>query len=129
MTAIHISMGRVFKVLATFPDTESGLRAANAHMESHRDVGVIATEDGLIKLSALADKGQKLRHLKCSCCGGDAGRFAQWPNRDTGYGICPRCVTWALDERQESPEEFRRNYGIAGIHHATTQTADAKDQP
>lgn len=56
------------------------------------------------------------RQKTCSCCGGDAGKFEQWPNRDAGYGLCRKCADWILG-RGETPEEFRRCYGVAGIHY------------
>lgn len=37
-----------------------------------------------------------IRRLTCACCGADAGRWAQHWNRDTGYGVCSRCVAWML---------------------------------
>jgi hypothetical protein len=55
--------------------------------------------------------------LTCSCCGSAAGRFKQWHNRDTGWGICRKCVDWILG-RGEDPETFRRCYGDEGIHYA-----------
>jgi len=59
---------------------------------------------------------QPLRRLTCSVCGSDAGRFQQWSNRDTGYGICAPCVDW-LKGRGTSAEELQRNYGTAGVHY------------
>lgn len=55
-----------------------------------------------------------LRYLRCSCCGDDAGRWKQWHNRDTGYGVCLRCVTWFRQDGRETEDEIRRNYGIEG---------------
>lgn len=52
----------------------------------------------------------------CSCCGGYAGKFQQWHNRDTGYGICVKCSDW-MAERW--PSENQANlYGQAGVHRA-----------
>ncbi len=54
--------------------------------------------------------------LQCSCCGSNAlGR--QWWNRDTGYGLCAKCVYWLLD-RKTDPVEIELNYGRAGHHFA-----------
>lgn len=61
-----------------------------------------------------------LRRLTCACCGEPAGRWAQWFNQDTGYGICLRCVTWFRQdimkngERRQSEEEIKSYYGIEG---------------
>lgn len=54
------------------------------------------------------------RSLFCACCGGwTKGR--QWPNQDTGYGLCVSCVEWK-EKRGTDAEEIRRNYGIRGVH-------------
>lgn len=65
------------------------------------------------------------RRLECSCCGGDAGRFAQWHNQDTGYGMCARCVD---DIVARGPEYMERHcidivatWGIPGVHRAPAQ--------
>jgi len=55
------------------------------------------------------------RQLACSCCGGDAGRFEQWWNQDTGWGLCGACATW-ITERGMSADELDRTYGKAGTH-------------
>ena len=34
------------------------------------------------------------RRLECCCCGESAGVWAQWWNRDTGYGICASCIAY-----------------------------------
>ena len=57
------------------------------------------------------------RWLKCCCCGGDAGKWQQWWNRDTGYGICRRCVEWVAS-RGETPEQIRDYYGVEGVNYA-----------
>lgn len=64
----------------------------------------------------------KPRHLECSCCGGDAGRFAQFHNQDTGYGMCPGCVD---DIVARGPEYLARHeiditatWGVPGVHRA-----------
>lgn len=51
----------------------------------------------------------------CSCCGGEAGRWEQWYNRDTGYGMCAKCIDF-VRERGESEDEIRNLYGVHGIH-------------
>jgi len=57
---------------------------------------------------------------KCSCCGGYAGRWVQWPNRDTGWGVCMPCIHW-LKGRHTSDEEIESNYGTQGVHYGTDQ--------
>lgn len=58
-----------------------------------------------------------MRKLECCCCGRDAGRWRQWPNRDSGYGICRQCVDSAL-AAGERPEDVRDCYGVEGTHYA-----------
>lgn len=59
----------------------------------------------------------KKQTLKCSCCGGWAGKWMQWPNRDKGYGICASCVRWMQDVRKKDAETFRDCYGEPGVHY------------
>ena len=40
----------------------------------------------------------------------------QWWNRDTGYGLCVKCIPFC--ERGETPESFQRLYGERGVHYA-----------
>lgn len=64
-----------------------------------------------------------VRHLVCSCCGEDAGRWHQWHNRDTGYGLCAKCGEWipsrtpfGRPSEYADPAEMNRCYGVPGIH-------------
>lgn len=63
-------------------------------------------------------QGQPRRWLRCCCCGDSAGRYHQWWNRDSGYGICRKCVEWMLREERETPEQIKDYYGIEGINYA-----------
>ena len=56
----------------------------------------------------------------CACCGSDAGRWAQWWNRDNGWGICGDCVDWMLTRPGESAETVTRAYGEPGVHYPAT---------
>ena len=64
----------------------------------------------------------KKRHLGCTCCGAEAGKWMQWHNRDTGFGICRSCVDWIMTRQVfcgrpdpvASPLEFCRAYGLPG---------------
>lgn len=60
------------------------------------------------------------RHLMCCVCGADAGRFQQHWNRDTGWGICAKCVAWVA-ARGETPEQIRDYYGVAGVNYAAPE--------
>ena len=58
----------------------------------------------------------KTRRLECCCCGEDAGRWVQWHNRDTGYGMCRRCID-RFGPRMGA-DEIRSNYGVEGVNYA-----------
>lgn len=62
-------------------------------------------------------------HLECCCCGGFAGHWEQWWNRDDGYGICRSCVDWQIS-RGTSAEEIRDLYGEEGRHYAPPAQAE-----
>jgi len=55
------------------------------------------------------------RGLQCCVCGEYAGRWEQWWNRDTGYGVCANCVTW-VRSRGETEQEIKTNYGIERVN-------------
>jgi hypothetical protein len=57
---------------------------------------------------------QGIRTLTCCCCG-ELTRGRQWWNRDTGYGVCAKCVAW-VRLKGESEVDIRSNYGEEGIH-------------
>lgn len=51
--------------------------------------------------------------LTCCCCGMPTeGR--QWPTRDTGYGLCPACGDWII--QQEGHQAVHEMAGERGIH-------------
>lgn len=55
------------------------------------------------------------RHLTCCCCGGDAGRWEQHWNRDTGYGVCFPCVE-RFRKQGETEQEITELYGTEGVN-------------
>lgn len=56
---------------------------------------------------------QKVVSLECNCCGaGTKGR--QWPNRDTGYGLCARCGD--EQEKKYGAEQVENWSGKRGIN-------------
>lgn len=68
--------------------------------------------------SSITDRDRvraKKRHLGCCCCGGDGGYFEQHWNRDTGYGICARCVAWQRS-RGTTEAEIADLYGREGVN-------------
>jgi hypothetical protein len=61
---------------------------------------------------------EPIRSMTCSCCGSGC-RCRQWHNRDTGFGLCPRCgITLAL---KYSPQEMVRLYGTPGVHYSIAE--------
>lgn len=67
-------------------------------------------------------------YLRCACCGADV-KGRQWHNRDTGYGVCVRCVEWMESRRASKPhldlEPMSDLYGVRGIHWDLAQTGGA----
>ena|SRR6478609_934449 len=67
-------------------------------------------------------RAQLPRQLKCSVCAEDAGRWVQFHNQDTGWGICRKCVDWikspARAKHYEGDEAFNRCYGLPGVNYA-----------
>lgn len=64
------------------------------------------------------------RELTCSCCGDSAGKWEQWHNQDSGYGICRTCVDWIAGRTMfgrpdplSEPIEFCWTYGLPGTHY------------
>ena len=55
------------------------------------------------------------RPMTCCCCGNYAGKWQQWWNRDTGFGICSRCIDW-MKGRGTPEEEMKGMYGVENIH-------------
>ena len=55
------------------------------------------------------------RRLVCACCGGEAGRWKQWFNQDTGFGVCSACVEWQK-ARGETVERIKELYGFEGAN-------------
>jgi hypothetical protein len=53
----------------------------------------------------------------CACCGEVAGEWVQWPNQDTGTGLCQSCVDWIQGRNSYTPEEFVCIYGRPGEHY------------
>ena len=56
------------------------------------------------------------RNLICAVCGGEAGKWEQCFNQDTGYGLCARCLKW-LQGRGESQETIEFRYGKPGVNY------------
>ena len=63
----------------------------------------------------------KLRNLTCCCCGAEAGRYRQHWNRDTGFGMCAKCIAWVRD-RGMPEAEIHDLYGVEGVNYAPNAT-------
>lgn len=61
-------------------------------------------------------KRTSIKTLKCAECG-EYTKGRQWWNRDTGYGICAKCVLWHKMNSKHDIEEFALNYGQDGYHY------------
>lgn len=57
-----------------------------------------------------------IRSLTCCCCSAST-RGRQWYNRDTGFGLCPKCAAWIAT--RETPEAMQENYGAPNVHYFT----------
>ena len=67
------------------------------------------------------DSTKPIRTLQCCCCG-EPTKGRQWWNRDTGYGVCQSCITYAR-RKGYTEDEIRSLYGVEGIHHSLAETA------
>ena len=59
-----------------------------------------------------------IQSLTCCCCGAET-RGRQWYNRDTGYGLCPKCAQWIATRK--TLEEMQENFGEAEVHYFTKE--------
>lgn len=79
-------------------------------------------------MSSKAKTPRRVR-LKCCCCGGDAGFWVQWPNRDKGYGVCVPCVNWMLRPQRDVTDQgalratVEACYGKRGINWGAEEDA------
>ena len=62
------------------------------------------------------------RPLTCCCCGNYAGKWAQHWNRESGFGICRKCIDWLLS-RGDAASEIADLYGVEGINFAPSDNA------
>lgn len=72
--------------------------------------------------AAAGDEPARPRNIKTCCCCGDrtAQPFEQWRNRDTGYGLCDRCIDYCA--KGETLESFKSCYGKPGVHYSRLPT-------
>jgi hypothetical protein len=59
--------------------------------------------------------------MTCCVCGAHAGLHDQHWNRDTGYGICPRCA--AQEAGTTTPDDMRSRYGEPGVNYTRAQVS------
>lgn len=113
----YVAIGRAFRVVAEFANTDEGTKLANAYMLEHPGAGVLDVVDGRVILAHESDNGVfgggPVRRLTCCCCGASTpGR--QWHNRDEGFGLCVGCIDFCA--RGSTPTDFQRTYGLRGVH-------------
>lgn len=60
------------------------------------------------------------RQMTCCVCGSDAGRRQQHWNRDTGFGICMKCIGWVRN-RSVTEAEIADLYGKEGVNFGSKQ--------
>lgn len=109
--------GRAFNVLAEFPETPGGERAANHYMSVTPGAGVLAVVNGLVVIASNEDKGADVGFVKsmlCCCCGGHT-KGRQWHNRDAGFTVCMNCIDSSY--RDYTPESIRDLHGDRGVHY------------
>lgn len=58
--------------------------------------------------------------MTCCVCGEDAGRWHQHWNRDTGFGICMKCIGW-VRSRSVTEAEIADLYGEEGVNFGSKQ--------
>lgn len=113
----HVAFGRALRVVAEFPDTDEGTKAANDYMAEHPGTGVLEVSGGRVILADNEDEGIRVdspaRRKICACCAGIT-RGSQWHNRDDGFGLCNDCIDFCA--RGATPEDFQRAYGLRGVH-------------
>jgi hypothetical protein len=57
------------------------------------------------------------RHMTCTCCGGDAGRFEQRWNQDNGFSVCAECLDWITTRENLCKADSLSRYGRPQINH------------
>lgn len=72
------------------------------------------------------EKQIRLTAKTCCVCG-DGTKGAQHWNRDTGYGICPKCIAW-LRSKGTSEAELLDLYGVEGVNYLSTAAGKADDE-
>ena len=61
---------------------------------------------------------QPCERVKLICCVCGKYHFGvQWHGRDTGYGLCTSCVSFAA--QYETEQSMKESYGVEGVHYGT----------
>lgn len=61
------------------------------------------------------------RYLRCNCCGGEAGRFVQHWNQDTGWGICRDCLERYYIGKGHDAGGVLSIFGVEGVNYASAE--------
>lgn len=67
-------------------------------------------------LQNLPTKVEPIRRLTCCCCG-ESTMGRQWWNRDTGYGLCVKCIPLVSRPINLEGTTMERLYGVRGFHY------------
>ena len=115
-----------FKV--TYTDGTSYSTSANGTLEEFTaylmQFGGVVVDENPVTGKETRRQIEKIEQIKpvvtltcCSC--GEACKGRQWWNRDTGYGLCPKCAAWIAT--RETAEQMHENYGEADTHYFMVQ--------
>ncbi|MFL1449140.1 hypothetical protein ACI77O_12165 [Pseudomonas tritici] len=103
-------LGKSFLIVAEFSDTDAGTVAANKHMTSHTNSGVLLVADGVINLSHKNDHGDGTGPVKLSS-------KAKRAVKNYGLGVC--LSAYRMTEPGDGASTIGINFDL------TTNQADA----
>jgi hypothetical protein len=67
-----------------------------------------------------------VRNLECCCCG-ETTRGRQWWNRDTGYGMCLKCIAY-VRSHGDTDEQIHDCYGVEGVHWNIDENPEMREE-
>lgn len=129
MPGLGVCSMRAFHV--TYTNGDSYITSANGtleeftayitqsyHVEENQVTGK-ETKLYVATVEEVTEPGQSpIQSLTCCCCSAST-RGRQWHNRDTGFGLCPKCARWIAT--RETPEAMQENYGTPEVNYFTKE--------
>lgn len=91
-------------------------------MNSENRTSCAATHDTEDEKGRVDHGAAPVIRLRCCCCG-ETTRGRQWWNRDTGWGLCSKCIDYCA--RGETPETMKDLYGVRGVHYDVADVTSA----